>query len=87
MKLSKNQLRLMRAVDAGKVRHAHPFVWVVTSDLLDVRGYERMLQALANRTLIKVDAGSSEHYRPVRLTIAGEKALNAAVVAIVGGSK
>lgn len=72
--------RFLQAVADGKIKHVHPFAWVVPHDLID-RQTARTLGSMQRTTrLIRVDASSTEHQRPVALTDAGREALGGAQV-------
>jgi hypothetical protein len=80
MKVSEPQRRALEAVAAGRVKHMHPFTWVV--DLVDLEEVTpRTLQALARNKLIRVRANEAETQRPVELTEAGRRALGSHEVA------
>jgi hypothetical protein len=69
-KLSAAKMRALEAVKAGKVRHMHPFAWVVADWTIK----DRTLQVLARDRLIKV-VSTRDVQRPVILTEEGRVAI------------
>lgn len=76
--LGARQIQALQAVAEGRVEHVHPFSWAIPGDFYDVAPYSRwfhLFNGLVQRKLIRVEAGSREHQRPVHLTDAGRDAL------------
>ena len=62
-------VKALHAVEAGLVRHTHPFTWECAEDAqhIDPRTLQRALQ----QSLIGVDTGSNRNSCPVELTESG----------------
>lgn len=74
MSISEAQRRALLAVADGRVRHQHPFTWVI--DLVDLDTLKpRTLQTLARQKLIRVAANSPHAQRPVELTDEGRRTI------------
>jgi hypothetical protein len=83
-RLSEAQRRALLAVGAGRVRHQHPFTWVI--DLVDLDTVRpRTLQGLAKQKLIRVIANSPEAQRPVEITERGRAAIDLATASTRSG--
>lgn len=63
----------LEAVEAGVVKHAHPFTWGVDAPYLSLG--PRTFQRLAREGLIRVEANAEGYWRPVHLTDKGRAAL------------
>jgi len=66
-------VKALRAVEAGLVRHTHPFTWECAEDAqhIDPRTLQRALQ----QRLIVVDTSSDRKSCPVKLTESGRARL------------